>query len=190
MLGPILFGERVRLGAPDTTMLPTFIRWLADPDVSRYLGMGFPPSEAMEQEWFDRTARSEADIVWAVWATDQGDGPKLIGTTGIHRIDWRNRNAITGNLIGEKSEWGKGYGSEVVALRTRYAFEQLNLEKVMTEAFTENRGSIRALEKAGYRQNGVKRRHVYRHGRWHDFWTADLLREEWEAAQRGRPEGV
>jgi RimJ/RimL family protein N-acetyltransferase len=180
MFGPNIAGERVRLGPPDATMIPAFLRWLADPDVTRYLGAGFPPSHTMEQEWLDRIARSEADVVWAVWATDGEAGDRLIGTTGIHGLNWRDRRATTGNLIGEKAEWRKGYGSEAVRLRTRYAFEMLGLQKVMTEAFAENLASIRALEKAGYRQCGTLRRHVFRHGRWHDFWVAELLREEWE----------
>lgn len=180
MFGPNIVGERVRLGPPDATMIPAFLRWMADPEVIRYLTPTFPPSEAMEQEWLDRMARDENQVLWAVWATDGEAGDRLIGTTGIHRLNWRDRRAVTGNLIGEKAEWGKGYGSEVVRLRTRYAFEMLGLEKVMTEAFQENRGSIRALEKAGYRQCGTLRRHIYRHGRWHDFWLAELLREEWE----------
>jgi RimJ/RimL family protein N-acetyltransferase len=125
-------------------------------------------------EWFDRTARSAEDIVWAVFA-----GERLIGTTGIHRIDWPNRRALTGNLIGEKTEWNKGYGSEVVRLRTRFAFTEMGLEKLTTKVFTENVGSRRALEKAGYRQCGLARRDEWRHGKWHDMWLAEVLRDEW-----------
>jgi len=180
MLGPILQGERVRMIPPTPEMLPTFIRWLSDTDVNRYLGLGTPPSLAEEQEWYDRTARSKDDLVWAIML-----GDKLIGTSGIHRIDWRNRRAITGVLLGEKEEWGKGYATEAHALRTRYAFDELGLEKLMTEAFMENRGSIRALEKTGYRQYGTTRHHIFRHGRWHDFWLAELLRDEWRETHGG-----
>jgi RimJ/RimL family protein N-acetyltransferase len=178
MLGPTILGERVRLVAPNEEMLPTYIRWLADPDIVRYLGILFPPSIGQEKEWFDRVCRSNDDIIWAIMV-----GDKLIGTSGIHRIHWRNRRAITGSLIGEKDEWRKGYASEAHRLRTQYAFEQLNLEKLESEAFTENLGSIRALEKSGYRQCGLARRHEFRHGKWHDFWLGEVLRDEWRAAQ-------
>ncbi len=175
MFGPVLTGERLRLAPPTPEMLPDFIRWLADPEVTRYLGVTFPPTLASEQEWFERMSKSGDDIIWAILL-----GDAVIGVTGIHHINWRQRRAITGNLIGEKSEWNKGYGSEAVRLRTRYAFDELNLEKIQTAAFMENVGSRRVLEKAGYQQIGVARRHEWRHGKWHDMWLAELLREDWD----------
>jgi RimJ/RimL family protein N-acetyltransferase len=178
MLGPILSGERVRMVPPTPEMLPAYLRWFSDTEVTRYLGHATPLSLAEEQEWFDRTARSKDDVVWAIMV-----GDKLIGASGIHRIDWRNRRAITGVMLGEKDEWSKGYATEAHALRTRYAFEELGLEKLMSEAFIENRGSIRALEKTGYRQYGTARHHIFREGRWHDFWLGELLRDEWLEAR-------
>ena len=109
---------------------------------------------------------------------------RLIGTTGIHSIDWPNRNAVTGNLIGAKDLWGKGYGSETVAVRTRYAFELLGLEKLKTLVLAENLASRRALEKSGYQQCGLQRREEWRRGAWHDVWLGEVLRDDWLAAQQ------
>lgn len=178
MFGPILEGERVRLAPITTEMLASYVRWFADPDVIRYMSLISPPTLEQEKEWYERASKSETDLLWAVFV-----GETHIGSTGLHNIDWRNRNAITGNLIGEKSQWGKGYGSEAVALRTRYAFEMLGLEKLSTHVFVENAASRRALEKAGYQGVGIARREFFRHGRWHDVWLGEVLREDWEAAQ-------
>jgi RimJ/RimL family protein N-acetyltransferase len=49
MLGTILSGERVRLRAPALDDLPTFIRWFAEPEVTRYLLRRYPPSPAQER---------------------------------------------------------------------------------------------------------------------------------------------
>lgn len=175
MFGPNIEGERVRLAPPTPEMIPTYCRWFADPDVTRYLLLRNPPSHKMEEEWFDRTARSQNDVVWAIMA-----GNRHIGSSGIHQIDWQNRHAHSGTMIGEKEEWGKGYAGEAVRLRMRYAFEELGLEKLMTVVFAENEASRRALERAGYRQYGLARRDRYSGGRWHDVWMGELLREEWE----------
>ncbi len=91
---------------------------------------------------------------------------KLIGTTGLHQLNWQNRSAVTGNLIGAKEEWGKGYASEIVALRTAYAFGTLGLEK------------------AGYQTVGVARHERWHLGRWHDAWLGEILRDDWLAAQQ------
>ena len=178
MFGPIIVGERITLAPLTLEMLPNYVRWFADTEVTRYMGITNCPTLTMEQEWFERIARSDTDIVWAILIED-----RHIGTTAIHQIHWKNQRAITGNVIGQKTEWGKGCGSEAVRLRTAYAFRETTLEKLETEVFTDNIGSRRCLEKAGYRQYGTARRHVFRGGKWHDMWLADVLREEWLAAQ-------
>lgn len=177
IFGPIIQGQLIRLQPLTKDMIPLFCRWFADLEVTRYLVLRFPPSPGMEAEWLERTARSDVDVVWAITV----DG-RPIGSIGIHASDWRNRRASTGIMIGERSEWGKGYASEAMRLRTRFAFEELGLEKLSTWVFTENKGSIRALEKAGYKGCGLARKHEYRRGRWHDAWLGEVLREEWAGA--------
>jgi len=182
MLGPIIRGTQIYLAPPQTEYLDTYRRWFADPAVTRYLLLRNPPSPQQEAEWFDRIARSDDDVVWAIVRTE---GDVLIGSTGLHSIDWRHRHANSGIVIGEREYWGKGYASEAMRLRTDYAFRELGLEKVLSSVFTGNEGSRRALEKAGYRQCGLLRRQRYFEGRWHDEWMGEILREEWEATQSG-----
>lgn len=178
MFGPNIEGERIRLIPLTVELLPNYVRWFADPEVIRYMSLIAPPTLEMEKEWYEKASRSQTDLLWAVFL-----GEKHIGSTGLHGINWQDRHAITGNLIGDKSEWGKGYGSEVVALRTRYAFEMLGLEKMSTHVFAENVASRRALEKAGYQSVGIARHEYFRHGCWHDVWLGEVLRDDWLAAQ-------
>ena len=113
MFGPIIEGERVRLAPMTKAQIENFVLWMADPEVTRWLGITHAPTVEMEHEWYERVSKAEKDFVWGIFI-----GDKHIGSTGVHQIDWRNRHGVTGNLIGDKTEWGKGYGSEVVALRT------------------------------------------------------------------------
>jgi RimJ/RimL family protein N-acetyltransferase len=180
MYGPNLTGARVRLIAPTLDMAPTFVSWLANPQVTRYLARNEPPTLKQEEEWIEQIGRSNTDLLWSVMV-----GDKLIGNVGIHGIDWRARKAETGTLFGATDEWNKGYATEAQALRTRYAFDMLGLQKLTTRVYTENKASIRALEKNGYRGFGVARREAFLHGCWHDMWYAELLVEEWQAQNAG-----
>jgi len=74
-----------------------------------------------------------------------------------------------------------------MALRTRYCFHELNLHKIRTRAYMENEASKRALMKAGYVQYGIQREEAFRDGRYHDIWCGEVLREDWDRAQRDEP---
>jgi diamine N-acetyltransferase len=68
-------------------------------------------------------------------------------------------------------------------LRTRYAFRELNLHKLVTEVDTENEASRKALERNGYRTVGVRRQQSFREGKWKDRWLGEVLRSDWEKTQ-------
>ncbi|WP_309685075.1 GNAT family protein [Armatimonas sp.] len=181
MFGPTIEGEHVRLVPLTLEMAPLFCAWFADTEVTKYLSLSYPPTLDFEKEWLEKVGRNNTDLVWAVQLRGS---EKLIGTTGLHQLNWQNRSAVTGNLIGAKEEWGKGYASEIVALRTAYAFGTLGLEKLTTLIYTENIASRRALEKAGYQTVGVARHERWHLGRWHDAWLGEILRDDWLAAQQ------
>ena len=175
MLGPILRGATISLEPSTPADLPVFVRWFADTQVTRHLLMRFALSEGQEAEWYASVARSDSTVHWRIVA----DG-RTIGATDLRDIDWLNRHAGSGLLIGERSEWGKGYASEAVELRTAFAFDELGLERLETCSLAENVAMHRVLEKAGYRKL-TRRRHVYwRTGRWHDDFLFELVRDEWK----------
>ena len=179
MLGPIIRGERLSLAPAGPDDLPLFCSWFARPDVTRYLLTRFVPSPQQEEEWFRRTSESVSDVYWVMKL--QG---KTIGSTAIHGIDWINRHATTGTMIGDPRHWGKGYATEATRLRTAYAFEELGLERLETESFAENVGMHRALERSGYTRIATRRHVMYAGGRWHDTYLFELLREDWETHGR------
>jgi [ribosomal protein S5]-alanine N-acetyltransferase len=176
MLGPTLVGRNVTLGPLAPEHLGDYCRWFADPEVTRYLHRNNPPSLREEQEWFDRVVASESEVVWGLFAEGQH-----IGSVGLSQISWRHRRATSGTLIGDKGWWGRGIATEAMGLRTRYAFEELGLEKLTTTVDEANQASRRALERAGYRTVGTYRRHRFRAGVWADVWIGELLRADWAA---------
>ena len=126
--------------------------WFADLEVTRTVLRVFAPSIPQEREWLDKVARDDTQIVWAV----EFEG-RLVGTTGIHQIDWPNQHGTTGTVIGEKSVWGRGIASEAMRLRTRFAFTQTTLRKLDSGYLEGNEASWRAQQKSGYREVGRRR---------------------------------
>jgi RimJ/RimL family protein N-acetyltransferase len=178
---PGLRGERVRLVPLDRALhLENNLVWFNDPEVTRWLKYGLPMMRLQEEKWFERIARSRRDVMWAI----HDDSDRHIGGTGIHRIDWKNRNAVTGTVIGDPKAWGKGYGTDAMRTRTRWAFEELGLHRLQSECFVDNLASRRCLEKVGYRLIGTARQRFWRQGAWRDALLWEILDEDWFARAR------
>lgn len=169
-------GPRIRLVPLDKDAhLENYVRWLNDPEVTRYLLRYLPLSRLEEEKFFERVAEDDASIIWAI----QDEHNRHIGGTGLHNINWKERSAVSGIVIGEKDAWGQGYGTEVMQVRTKYAFEELGLHRIESECFAENKASARCLEKAGYQREGVARKKYWREGRWHDAILWAILDEDY-----------
>jgi RimJ/RimL family protein N-acetyltransferase len=75
-----------------------------------------------------------------------------IGFSGIVRVDWQSRVAITGSVIGRTDLWGQGFGTDSARVRARYAFEVLGLRMLIAEVMADNEASLRMLTNAGYQE--------------------------------------
>ncbi len=177
----MLYGERTRLRAMEREDIPTFARWFNDPEVRRYLLMYEPMSRVKEERWFEETLNSRGEFLYTIDAETK-DGWVTIGNVGLHRVDWKNRTATLGIVLGEKTYWGRGYGTDAVRTMLRFAFHELNLHRVELETFSFNPRAWRCYERLGFRHEGTRREALHREGRYHDVHTMGILREEFEAS--------
>lgn len=73
---------------------------------------------------------------------------------------------------------GRGYGSGAQAAVARYLFRTTAVQRVEASTDVDNVAEQRALDKAGFRREGVLRRAQYRAGDWHDLVVYSVLRGE------------
>ena len=175
---PPLIGQAISLRTLDRKDAAAFVPWVNDPEVIRTLAIGMQTLDVRDEEAFiEKTNASEHDALFGivVKATDQ-----LIGSTGLDHIDFRNRRANFGIMIGEKSEWGKGYGTEATALVVQHAFVVLDLNRVQLFVYEYNPYAIRAYEKIGFQSEGILRRDHFYAGRHWDTIVMAIVRDEWE----------
>jgi len=171
------YGERVRLRGIEREDIPTFVRWFNDPEVRQYLLMYEPMSKAKEERWFEAHLEKQDEFGFAIEALIE-DEWLHIGNVGLHQIDWKNRTAVLGIVLGEKAHWGKGYGSDATRTMLRFAFRELNLHRVELEVFEFNSRAARCYEKAGFQHEGTRRQALFREGRYHDAHRMAILQEE------------
>ena len=171
----ILQGEAVRLRPTEEQDLPAFVDWLRDSEVRFWLALEDPPTIESEREWL-QTSRSDAFCL--TWAIETSEG-SLIGSVELWGIDEAQGRAMLGIAIQDKSQWGKGYGTEAVRQVLRYAFAELGLRRVALTVDVENNRAIRTYRKCGFVEEGVLRAYRLREGRPIDAFAMAVLAEQW-----------
>ncbi|MDG5473439.1 GNAT family protein [Jeotgalibacillus sp. ET6] len=107
-------------------------------------------------------------------------GNELIGFVELDGILWNHRNAWVSIAIGEKAHWGKGYGREAMESCMRYAFLELNLNRLQLTVFSYNEPAVRLYAALGFTREGVYREFIERNGKKHDMILFGLLKSEWK----------
>lgn len=146
-LGPISINDK----------LDKYESWLNDQELTKYMSSGnFPITIEGVKNYIIACIKSKEDLLLGIFLKK---GKKHIGNVKLHQIDWINRHAGMGIIIGDRNYWGKGYATEVINLITKHAFAKLNLRKVYAGVIDGNDGSKRAFEKVGYVVEGVMKEH-------------------------------
>jgi RimJ/RimL family protein N-acetyltransferase len=182
----MLPGEITTLRALDRADLKNAVAWLNDPALRRLVASYKPMSMSEEDRWYERMLQSSTDQVFAIDRSDDGaDGRHVglhIGLCGIHEIQWKNRCATVGILIGDAALHGKGYGTDAMRSLVRYAHDELALHRVSLEVFTDNTRAIRSYEKLGFMREGVRRQAMWKDGAFRDLLVMSVLPGELRAA--------
>lgn len=175
---PVVFlkGKRIYMRPVELADAPVLQRYANAPDVRQMISNQFPHSLISEEEWIKKISKdSTKEVVLGIVLieTDQ-----VIGVMGLHHINWKDRTATTGALIG-KEEWrGKGYGTEAKMLFLNHAFNELNLRKICSHALEFNALSLGFNAKCGYKEEGRQKKHVFVNGDYSDLVLTAVFQED------------
>jgi RimJ/RimL family protein N-acetyltransferase len=136
--------------------------------------MYMPMSQAEEERWFERRLEDHDGIIFGIETLDA----KLIGNLGLEGIDWKNRHAVFGIVIGEKEYWGQGYGTEAITALLGFAFKEMNLHRIRLSVYEYNKRAVRCYEKCGFKLEGRLRQARFHDGQYYDELVMGILREE------------
>jgi RimJ/RimL family protein N-acetyltransferase/precorrin-6B methylase 2 len=165
--------------------LPDYVRWLNDPEVTQFLTIesgGF--TSEYEREWLAGIQSPECKVrPFGIEADGRHIGNCSIGPARHEQVGG------IGLVIGDKTSWGKGYGTAALTELLRIGFEELGYLRIQLTVFAKNARARRCYEKSGFRYEGTQRKSFLKRGVWIDVITMAILREEWEAWQRGLAPG-
>lgn len=98
------------------------------------------------------------DLTWHLHARRaDGSAGRLLGGTGLHRMDWAVRRFEIGYWVRPEAA-GRGHASEAVRLLVALAFDRLAARRVEIRCDTRNVRSRAVAERCGFELEGVLRR--------------------------------
>ncbi len=139
-----------------------YLSWLADPEVVKYSSQRHVSHtvESAQAYWlsFEQSVNS-----FLLLLTRQGEP---LGTMTLYR-DLQSQVVDMGILIGNRSIWGLGYGSEAWGTMIDYLFAS-GTRKITAGTLSVNLGMLKIMEKHQMQDDGVRRQHVYYEGNYVD----------------------
>lgn len=144
----ILHTERLRLAEFHPGEAAFMYRLNLDPEVIRYTGD--PPFESEAEahrflEDYQDVYRAQGFGRWSVWRQPEND---YIGWCGLKRNE---EGLIDIGFRFFREHWNRGYATEAASACLTYGFQDLDMDEIIGRAHTENKASIRVLEKIGMR---------------------------------------
>jgi RimJ/RimL family protein N-acetyltransferase len=176
----MILGKKVGLRAVEEDDLPLLHRWANDAEIWSHLGgWRFPSNFDSIRRWFGGLKDDQLNHRWVI---ETLEGSQVIGTANLVDLDWRNRHAFHGMMLGPIDMRGKGYGVDTVMAVMRYAFDELHLERLDSDIIEYNEASLRLyIGRCAWKEEGRQRRWHYRKGRYWDKIVVGVTRDDYAA---------
>lgn len=171
-------GEKVYLRPVKQTDLALLEAWNSDPDHDgEFNNFGFRATGSLEKRFAEDGLIGPRIGELLVVNYDN----EIVGSVSYHQERYGPNEGSTVYNIGislAPEHRGKGYGGEAQKLLAAYLFSTYLIMRVEASTDIENIPEQRALEKAGFRRDGVMRKAQWRTGDWHDIAVYSKLRGE------------
>jgi RimJ/RimL family protein N-acetyltransferase len=156
---PTLTGRKVKLRPKSLTDAMNDYRWRTDPELCSYDAIQ-PLTYS-----FEEYLRCFANIFYNTGpdchlAIDTHDG-KHIGNCGYFNIDKKKREAEYGIMIGDRTYWEQGYGSDAILTSTSYIFTHTDLVRIYLKTLDWNTRAQKCFTKCGFSVYGKMLRDGY-----------------------------
>jgi ribosomal-protein-alanine N-acetyltransferase len=156
-----------------------YLEYMADADVTRYV-----PEECIPRN----LERVREEIEYSLdlfryrrsiyWTLARKDNNKLVGSCGFN---YWNRDHARAEISYDlhKKYWGKGIMTKTAKAVLGFAFTQMELHRVEATVTPTNQGSLRVLNKLGFKKEGILREQKLLHGKFHDAIILSMLQREY-----------
>ena len=137
-----------------TDNLEEYLSWLRDTDTNKFIVSAKSDYSMGELvDYVNQKNLSDDTLFLGIFRVDS---QRLIGTIKLEPIDFKEKFAWLGMLIGSKADHGKGYGFEALGLILKLAREELGLKLIYLGVDLENLAARNLYLKHGFKFNSSK----------------------------------
>ena len=171
-----IVGKKVTLRAMEMKDCELIREMFNDPEMENLVvGWAFPVSQYAQEQWLMKNYNNQNSFRFVIETEEDG----AVGIATLLDIDWKNRRAGHGIKLAKHKQRSKGIGTDAVMAIMRYAFDELNLNRLDGSWFDDNIASKNMYRKCGWVEEGIKRQYVYKKGQYRDLTIVGILAEEY-----------
>ena len=142
------------------------------------LAIPYPYTKEDAEWWINEKIKETSSNQRPVTFAIRDPNGTLLGSVGFDGMVFgRDNKAELGYWLSDKY-WGQGIMTNAVTVLCSYAFDQMLLEKITASVFVTNEGSKKVMEKSGFRQEGLLKKHVKKNGQLIDSYIFARLKNE------------
>ena len=172
------FGEIVKLGPIDFIGADKIRSWRNDYSIWKWSRQNDLLLMQNQTDWLNSLPhRGDAKYYSIVSLTNNG-----VGVCGLSDIDPVSRRAEFSIYIAP-NEQGCGYAKPALKTLISHGFNNLGLNTIWGETFTENERASKLFESIGFKLEGVRRSHYFKDGKFTDSKLYSILFDEWKASE-------
>lgn len=151
--------NRLILRSPQYSDLNSIVEMDLDPEVQKYLFLDVEhlTSGASTRSSLRKKIKNEIKsgplLGGSIWAIEEKSKGDFIGMISLEIAPSINKIAVSFRL--HQQQWGFGYATEALITIIEHAFQTLKMLEIYALIHPENIGSQRAVEKAGFRRDGL-----------------------------------
>lgn len=152
----IIEGDRILIRRPRLSDEYDIWKCSNDKDVARYTSISLPYTKKKARKLIRRAQyyrRKKTSYIFCIVSKKLN---KVMGIVTLGVIDLKSKAGSVGYWIG-KNYRNKGYTTEAVKLILYFGFKRLNLHRISCSHYNGNIGSMRVIEKSGFKYEGVFR---------------------------------
>lgn len=124
-----------------------YCSWINNPDINFFLETKKTSIEDLKE--YIKAKNNNPNCIFLGIFLNNND--QHIGNLKLEPINFNEKNAIIGLLIGDKNSWGKRYGTEAYKILLKYVFENLELEEILSGAYEDNKAALKVAYKIGFK---------------------------------------